>query len=182
MGTDLEEYIEMLELIAFFAGFPLVYLLVHAFADQPKKPAVFFKKLAYLLPFSYALVGTLYFLFLIKNLYEEYSLRNNLHAFANPWLIIWALSSLLMWSALFRRKAYFSFLHSLVIFFLLLRDVFLYATDNLGKPMLVNDMKLYSGSLILNSGCLLLTYILYLIIKHYPKYFGVKQSQRADEL
>lgn len=182
MGTGLEEYIEILELIAFFAGFPLVYLLVHVLVDQPKKPALFFKELKYLLPFSYALVGTFYFGFLMKNLYEEYSLRNTLHAFANPWLIIWSLSSLLMWSPLFRRKAYFSFIHSLVIFFLLLKDVFLYAANKLGKPILLNDMKLYSDSLILNSGCLLLTYFIYHLIRNFRKNFGVKKTHRADGL
>jgi hypothetical protein len=160
MNNDLMAYIERLELMAFFAGYPLIYAIVQVIAGR-KKPAPFINRLVKLLPFAYALSGTLFIGLLLKNLYPDYSIKNIAQQFQYPYLKIWGLLALLFWLPVFSKKPLFSLLHSLVFFFFLLKDLYIHITSHTGKEVIDNDMKIYTDSLQLNAGTLAATLIVY---------------------
>lgn len=180
MGTTLDEYFNQLELVAFFAGFPLVFIIVMVFAGKAEKPAALFSILKRLLPFSYTLTGSFYLAFLLREQYTQYNLHHTLAGFALPWLTLWALLSLLMFIQPFRSKIYLCFLHSLVFLFLLLKDFFLHASGQLDQHMLRTNMKLYSDSLILHATCLLITFLLYILFKNYRAMVAKKIADRSE--
>ena len=159
MDDSLAAYIQQLELIAFFAGYPLVYILVQVMGSSLK--ATFFSQLKKRLPQAYALTGTLYLGLILKNLSEGYRLHHSFDWPANPWLGAWALLSLLMWIPFFRSKPLLSFLHSLLFFFLFARDMYLYAFAHGDGERMKTDMNLYTDSLLINAACLLAVYLFY---------------------
>ena len=163
MDNNLIAYIERLQLIAFFAGYPLIYALVNFIAgDRSKQANAFVNRLVILLPFSYALTGVLFLGFVLKNLYPDYSIENIAQQFT--YLKIWGLLAVLFWIP-FRKKSVISLLHSLVFFFFLLRDIFMHMTSYIGIDVIKNDMKVYTGSLLLNTGTLTVIVILHFIIR-----------------
>ena len=73
MGNSFFVYLQQLELMAFFSGYPLVYAIIVYFASG-KKPATNFKaRMVSVLPFAYALIGTLYLGLQLKKLCFNYS-------------------------------------------------------------------------------------------------------------
>jgi hypothetical protein len=169
MGNSLTAYIQQLELIAFFAGYPIMFILVQVIARSFKETPSFFYRLQKLLPFAYALAGTLYLGLTLNNTFHAYRFTNSIELPANPLLTAWALFSLLFYFKFFRRKSLLAFLHSLVFFFLFAKDIFLYALGKLERERLVIDMKLYSDSLLLNCGCLLLCYLVFIFWRRFAK-------------
>ena len=165
MGDDLISYMERLELMAFFAGYPLIYAIVHVIAGaQHKKKFTFSSRLLKLLPFAYALTGTLFLGLMLKNMYPDYSLKNIAEQFQTSWLRIFGLLSILFWIPLLSKKSVFSLLHSLVFFFFLLKDLFMHISSaTTGNEVIKNDMKIYTDSLLLNTGTLAVMVILYFI-------------------
>ena len=141
-------YMQRLELLAFFSGYPLVYTIALFITRSRPLKNNFRNKIPFLLPFAYALVGTLYIGLWLKNLYPDYSIQNINRTIQQPYLITWALLSIFFWIPVFAKKTVFSLLHSLVFFFLLIRDVFLLSN----KDTVRNDMNTYTISLILNLG------------------------------
>ena len=143
-------YLHRLELMAFFSGYPLIYAIVFFIAgNQPSKNKLK-GRLFFLLPFSYALVGTLYLGLQLKNLYPDYSFGNIALTMQDPILIIWGLLSLLFWIPVFRKKPVVTLLHSLVFFFFLLRDLFQHTFYQVDKTVVRNDMNIYTNSLLIN--------------------------------
>jgi len=163
MENSLFAYIERLELIAFFAGYSLIYTIVQVIASrQNKKPTSFINRLVFLLPLGYALIATLFLGLILKNLYPDYSFKNITHQFQYPYLILWGLLAMLFWLPFFNKKPLYSLLHSLVFFFLLLQDMYAQLTSaGGGKEILRNDMKIYSDSLLLNIASLLFILIIH---------------------
>ena len=154
MGNSFFYYIERLELISFFAGYPLIYALVHFLASIKKseQPPVN-NKLVSLLPYAYALTGSLFISFVIDNMNADYSKENVIAQFSS-FIKIWGFFSLLFWIPLFSKKTYYSLLHSLVFFFLVIKDLFIPDSNNTIHKAISNDMKVYSISLLLNLGAL----------------------------
>ncbi|MBL7726857.1 MAG: hypothetical protein JNM68_04180 [Dinghuibacter sp.] len=149
-------YLEQLELMAFFAGYPVLYALVMAFFGKNKTSAGFPGKWVSLLPVAYALVGSLFLGLQIKNLYPDYSWQHIQNSTQQPLLKIWALLSLCFWWPLLQKRTWFSLLHSLVFFALLLNDIILKKNASSGyTEMVKNDMRIYTDSLLLNGGCYL---------------------------
>ncbi|MEP6616146.1 MAG: hypothetical protein ABJA57_06180 [Ginsengibacter sp.] len=145
MNNDLVSYIERIELIAFFAGYPLIYSLVIFFAGEHRP---FANRLKTLLPFGYALTATLFLGIVLKDNYPG-PLKNIPAQLFNSYWRIWGILALLFWIPAFGKNPVFSLLHSLVFFFLLLYDLFMISSfDN---DLLKNDMKIYTVSLLLNS-------------------------------
>ncbi len=168
MDNDLVVYIERLQLMAFFSGYPLIYALVNVLAtERSRQPNAFVNRLVMLLPFAYALTGVLFLGFAVKNLYPDYSVENISEQFT--YIKIWAIFSVLFWIPAFSKKPVFSLLHSLIFFFILLRDLFMYMTSYIGMDMIKNDMRVYTDSLLLNTGTLTVIVILYFIIRKYRK-------------
>ena len=165
MDNDLVAYIERLELIAFFGGYPLIYAIVHFIAgEQRKEPAAFLNRLVMLLPFAYAFTGTLFLALALKNMFPDFSMKNIAEQFQTPYIKIWGLLAVLFWIPAFSKKAVFSLLHSLIFFFFLLKDLFIYMTASTGREVIKNDMKIYTGSLLLNTGTLAFIVIIHFLV------------------
>ena len=119
MDNSIFAYLQQLELMAFFSGFPLIYAIVLYITGTLTEKNIFKIRLVSCLPFAYALVGTLYLGLQLRNLYPYYSVENIKQAMQQPWLIIWGLLSLLFWIPAIGKKKILSLLHSLVFFFFL---------------------------------------------------------------
>lgn len=151
MDYDFFSYLQKLELLVFFSGYPLLYLLVISIAGRLREKDTVQSRVVSLLPYSYACMGTLYLGLLFKNVYPDYSVEHILEQIQNPYLTLLGLGSLLFWIPAINHKRVLSFLHGLFFFFLLIRDFFMQETDRVAdKAMLKNDMRIYTISLLLH--------------------------------
>lgn len=60
MGNTLFAYLQQLELMVFFSGYPLLYAFITFFFQNKKSKNNFKNRMASLLTHGYALTGTLY--------------------------------------------------------------------------------------------------------------------------
>jgi len=142
-------YLDQLQLLAFFSGYPLIYLLIRFIAQQLKDNRLAKTELVALLPLAYALLGVLYIGLFLKNMYPDYSRNNLISSLHAPWFQAWGFLSVLFFLPALRKRPVLSFLHSLVFFGLVVRDLFLYVFSATDPDHLRNDMKIYSDSLLL---------------------------------
>ena len=164
MGSGFFTYLQELEMMAFFSGYPLVYLLVRVAAGNRMIKNKSNVKYLSLLPFAYALVGTLYLGLLLRNLHPDYSFQHIQLKIPQRFLAIWGLMSILFWIPPIARRTILSILHSLVFFALLLRDLFFQLTGMVSdKTIVQNDMKIYSVSLLLNLVAIILVSLISLL-------------------
>jgi hypothetical protein len=151
MGNNFYVYVQQLEMLAFFSGYPLVYFLIRFLTQQRTLKNGWEGRFVSILPFAYALIGSLYLGLQLKNLFPDYNLFNLKHRIHQPYLQIWAVMSMLFWIPVFSKKQVFSVLHSLVFFFLILRDLFFQFTGLTQDGNIIkNDMKIYTVSIFLN--------------------------------
>lgn len=165
MDSSFFAYLQQLEMMAFFSGYPLIYTItIMIFKNQKQKGGIR-SRIVSLLPFAYALVGTLFLGLQLKNLYPDFSIENISGYMQSPYLKIWGLLSLLFWIPALAKKTFFSLLHSLVFFLILVKDLFLhtfqFSTD---ENIIRNEMKIYSDSLILNLGALAVVILIYILL------------------
>lgn len=173
MDSSFFAYLQQLELMAFFSGYPLVYAIVLAFTGSRPPQNSFKSRVFFLLPFAYALTGTLYLGMQVRNLYPDYSFDRISQAIFLPWLVIWGLLSILFWIPLLRKKPVLSLLHSLVFFFFLVKDLVMHSFgSSVDKDIVKNDMKTYTDSILLNVG----TLIVVVIISSVTLYFQRKKG------
>ena len=173
MGDNFFAYLQQLEMMAFFSGYPLFYAFIHFISGNNQSKPNTKKKIDSLLPFSYALVGTLYLGLQLKNLYPDYSFENIKGTLQQPFLVIWALLSILFWIPALHKKPVLSLIHSLVFFFFLVRDLILQSTTSSADKYIVrNDMKIYTDSLLLNGGAFAFIVILFFLYTFYKKRFN----------
>ncbi len=171
MDNSFFAYLQQIELMAFFSGYPLIYAVTLFMAGNQQSKNNFKRRIVSLLPFAYALVGTLYLGLQLKNLYPDYSIENIKHTIQQPWLITWGLLSILFWVPALAKKIVVSLIHSLVFFFILVRHLFLQlSASSADKDMAGNDMKIYTVSLLLNLGALALVALLSFLITRYKKH------------
>jgi hypothetical protein len=171
MDNSFFQYLQKLELLVFFSGYPLVYTVCFFIAGVDKLKHNFIARLITCLPFAYALTGTLYLGLQLKNLYPDYSFENLNHSTAHPYLTAWGILSILFWIPAIAKRKYLSIAHSLVYFALLLNDLLIQSPP---EGSVRNDMNVYTTSLLLNSASLLLVTLLsYLFTrnKKFPQYF-----------
>lgn len=169
MGNDLAAYIERLELIVFFAGYPLIYALVQYFTGGRRKETVALKsQLVKLLPIAYAFSGTLFLGLVLKNLSPNFLLVDIVAQIKSP-TRVWAFLSLLFWLPWFSKKPIFSLLHSLVFFFLLFKDLLYQMDASTGNDLIKNDMKIYTLSLLLNAACFIFILLIHFLFSHHPQ-------------
>jgi len=165
MDNSFFAYLQRLELIAFFSGYPLIYVITQLIAGNQTIRNLFKINPALLLSFAYTLVGTLFLGLQLRNLYPEYSIAHLKEVIQQPYLVAWALLSLLFWIPMLAKKPVLSLLHSLVFFFLFAKDLFLQLTlPSADKNILRNNMKLYTESLLLNAGAFLLILLFSLLL------------------
>jgi hypothetical protein len=161
MDQSFFAHLEQLELMGFFAGYPLVYAIIFLIAGKRRSRPAFTERLVSLLPYGYALTGTLYWGLLLKNNYPDYSWDLLISSQQEPYLRIWGLLAILFWIPVLARKPVFSLLHSLVFFFLLLKDLIIQMTStSFDRHIIRNDMKVYTDSVLLNIGALAILVIL----------------------
>lgn len=161
MGSSIFTYVRQLEMLGFFSGYPLVYYFLRFLVRNRPLKISGKPDLVSILPYAYALTGTLYTGLLIKNLYPDYSSENIRHQIQQPYLVIWAILSLLFWIPAISRKQILSMFHSLVFFLLILKDLFVQLTGfNPDPNVLKNDMNVYTVSIVLN----LLTIIILVLL------------------
>jgi hypothetical protein len=160
MGNSFFAYLQQLELMAFFSGYPLLYAVIVYFSGNKRPGNNFKSRIASVLPFGYALIGTLYLGLQLKKLYFNYSSGNIKQMMHLPWLMIWGLLSVLFWIPTLSKKKELSLIHSLVFFFFLLRDITLQFGASTDKNILRNDMRIYTISLMLNLGAFILMILL----------------------
>lgn len=159
-------YLHRLELIVFFAGYPLVYAIVLFILGNQLSKNKLKGKVVSLLPFAYALVATLYLGFQLKMLYPDYSIQHIKEYMYHPYLVLWGISAMLFWIPAMAKKPVVSLLHSSVFFFLLLKDIFFQSTDSgADKNIIRNDMKLYTYSLLLNTGAIIAVTLIYFLLR-----------------
>jgi len=147
--------------MAFFSGYSLLYAIILAFAGNKESQNNFKNLIVSILPFSYALIGTLYLGLQIKNLYLSYSIGNSGMAIHHVYLMTWGLLCVLFWIPLFRKKVWLTLLHSLVFFFILVKDIILQIGSSVDENILKNDMKIYTFSFLLNLATFILIALLY---------------------
>lgn len=151
MNQSFLEYLDRLELMVFFCGYPVLYAIVQFtgnFNTTGKFPIN--ARLVKLLPYSYAFTGILYLGLVLKNMSPDISFDNLAHYFGGISLRLWALLSLLFWIPLFSRKPLFSLLHSLVFFYFLVADIIKAISSDTAADMVKNDMKIYFTSILIN--------------------------------
>lgn len=170
MDSAFFDYLQRLEMMAFFSGYPLIYAVAFLIAGNRQSKTSIIRKTVSLLPFSYALVGTLFLGLQLKNLYPDYSIENIKLTTQEPYLKIWGLLSLLFWIPALGKKPVLSLLHSLVFFFFLAKDLFLHAFQSSSdKNIIRNDMKVYSDSIILNLGAWAVVLLIYYLVIRFKK-------------
>jgi hypothetical protein len=151
MGNNFYVYVQQLEMLAFFSGYPLIYFLIRFLTHNVALKNGWEARIVSILPFAYALTGTLYLGLQIINLYPDYTIDNIKHRFHQPYLNIWAVLSILFWIPAISKKQVLSILHSLVFFFLVLRDLFSQlAWFSQNRDIVKNDMRMYTVSIFLN--------------------------------
>jgi hypothetical protein len=171
MDNSFFAYLQQLELMAFFSAYPLLYAIVNVIFGNSKKEIV--RKFPSLLPYAYALVGILFLGLQLKNFYPDYSVEHIKSEIQQPLLYIWALLSILFFIPALAKKTVFSLLHSFVFFFFLLRDLFKQLfTTTADRNILKNEMKLYTDSLLLNLGALILVTLIFLLINRFKRQRG----------
>jgi len=162
MGDGMIEYLQQLEMMAFFSGFPLIYAIVIVTTGYLQKKPDLKKKLTSLLPYTYAIVGTLFIGLQIRNFYPNYDFENIKNSILHPFLFLWAGLSILFYLPMINKRIVLSLLHSLVFFFILLKDLFMNISQTSGEDNSIvrNDMKIYTDSLLLNTGVYFLTILI----------------------
>ena len=160
MGNNFLAYLQQLELLAFFSGYPLLYTVILFFAGNKQSKNTFKSRMVSVLPFGYALTGTLYLGLQLKNIYLNYSSANPGQMLLHPYLMIWGLLSILFWIPALSKKIELTLLHSLVFFFFFLRDIILQFGSSADENILRNDMRIYTISLLLNLGAFILMVLL----------------------
>lgn len=164
MGNDFIAYVQHLEMLAFFSGYPLIYYFVRFLFRKASSKNGRRSDIVSILPYAYALVGTLYLGLLLKNLYPDYTIENLQNRFQQPYLNIWAILSILFWIPAISRKQVLSVLHSLVFFFFIVRDLLLQLTGiNHDTNIIKNDMRIYTVSIFLNLLSFFLLALLYFL-------------------
>jgi len=170
MDNSFFAYLQHLEMMAFFSGYPLIYAVVLFVSGNKQSVNNFRNRGASLLPYAYALVGTLFVGFQLKKILIGYSDGSINISFQQPLLIIWGLLAIFFWIPALAKKKALGLAHSSIFFFLLLWDIFMQKTlpsDN--GNLLANDMKIYTGSLLLNATSLGFMVLIIYIFNRYSQ-------------
>ncbi len=175
MDNSFLVYLERLELMAFFSGYPLVYAL--AYFVRGNKPAKnnFKQRLVSFLPYAYAVVGSLYIGFQLKKLYPDYTIGHINQIVQEPFITVWGVLSILFWIPILVKKPMLSLVHSLLFFFFFVKDLYLqFSASSPDQHIVNNDMNVYTSSLLLN------TAVLFLIVCLSFLYHKFKKKSASD--
>jgi len=170
MDNSFFAYLQQLELMAFFSGYPIIYAIVMAIAGKKQVANNFRRRTGLLLPYAYALAGLLFLGLQLQKLYPDYSVGHITSTLQHPWLVLWGLFSLLFFIPALAKEPVLSLLHSLVFFFFLIKDLALqYFASAADANILKNDMHIYTSSLILNASTFALVLLMSFIYSVYKR-------------
>jgi len=170
MDNSFFTYLQQLELMAFFSGYPLIYAIVMVFAGKNPEKNSLGDRAVSMLPFAYALVATLFLGFELKKLYPDYSLENIKLTMRMPRLVLWGVCALLFWIPAISRNRILSLIHSLVFFFFLIKDLLTQVSaSSANNDTMKNDRDIYTNSLLLNLGALVLLTLLSFLYTRFKK-------------
>jgi hypothetical protein len=169
MDDSFFAYLEQLELMAFFSGYALIYLGVRLLGKSLLARGIIKTDPVSLLPLAYALVGVLYLGLQLKNLYPDYSIENIKASVQLPYLRLWGILSLLFFVPALRKRPVISLCHSLVFFFFIARDLFIYIFRSADRDALKNDMNIYTNSLLVNLGAFVFVALVYFLFMRIGK-------------
>ncbi|MHB1279574.1 MAG: hypothetical protein ACYC1Q_14400 [Bacteroidia bacterium] len=156
MDENIFAYFELLEVLAFFAGYAILYAFVHVLADIGNKTfKAWMSSVLPLLPLSYVLTGLLFLGYLIKGVVLVNDQVDGPIQIQIPLLHYVGLLSLLFWIPVFRKRPWLSLLHSLFFFSNICIDLVKYMRNKVGVEILQNDMKVLLDSLLISFFCLL---------------------------
>jgi hypothetical protein len=157
MGNNFFEYVQQLEMLAFFSGYPLIYYLVRIIAGKASFKTWLGPGAVSMLPSAYALTGTLFLGLQLMNLYPDFSIENIRRHIQLPYLYIWGLLSILFWIPALSKRQILSLLHSLVFFFIIIKDLFYQFTGVIrDRDIIKNEMNVYTISIFLNLAAFIL--------------------------
>ena len=170
MGSSFFANLQLLEILAFFSGYPLLYTIIYFIAEKQKKNGITKSRLILLLPYTYAMLGSLYIGLQLKNFYPDYSINHIKQIIHQPFLMGWGLLSTIFWIPALRKKTWLSLLHSLVFLRILIIDLFILTPQLAGdNSPIKNEMKMYTGSLILSFVAYSFIGMVYFVITKYSK-------------
>lgn len=158
--NDFFIYIRHLELVAFFAGYPLLYLSIIGLLRKQQVGII-----KGLLSKSYALSIALY----LGMQLDKGAFNFEEHLDSSIILQIIAILGLLFIHPYFKKKPQYTLLHSLLFTVLVLYYFYNYFFHQVDAVSLQNIMKMYFLSVIIQLACLLLMYILRTIKNAYFK-------------
>ncbi len=159
-------YLQQLEILVFFSGYPLIYLLVQSIVSIPSFNENVKKRLWLLLPYAYALAGILFLGFELKNMFPDFSAENIAQRIRNPFLFCWGLLSIAFWIPALRRIPVLAFIHSLVFFYPLVIMLFQAKGVSFSEnDSLKNFMRIYTISILLYSVILAVLYAISFLLK-----------------
>jgi hypothetical protein len=151
VGESFAMYIEQLELLTFFSGYPLVYsitlFLSKKLAGRSNGFAAGLKKSR--AP-AYALTATIFLGLVLKEYYGDSVNKVFAHSPVILFLKIWGILAVLFWIPALGKKPVYTLIHSLPFFFLFGRDLLTDMPTGSGNDFVRNDMKIYTISFLLN--------------------------------
>lgn len=152
-------YLQQLEILAFFSGYPIVYAITAALKNPGSGRNGIVNKAFYLLPIVYVFLGLLYIGLLLRNFYPNYSFELIKYQIQIPFYVCWAISSLFFIIPWLRSRPFICLLHSLIFFYLIVRNFYLQlSAPETDKNVLRNHMNIYFISIMFN--ILILTVLL----------------------
>lgn len=141
-------YLENLGVIAFFSGYSFLFLLIYSLRSFFEGKKQYWSLVEKSIPIGYALTGLFFIGYQCKKAAPEYRFHDIVPAINGHWLFWWACLSLLFFISFFARKTILSFLHSLVFFIVIARDILGYIFRSTDVSFVQNDLSLLLKSIV----------------------------------
>ncbi len=168
MDNSFFAYLQQLELLVFFSGYPFLYLLIGSLKSIKFVNPEFRKDINQLLPYTYAFAGVIFIGFELKNLYPDFSFNNISQRIQEPFWYVWGILSLLFWIPRINKIPTLSFLHSLFFLYLFVRIFKKFTSEmNTDHSFQANNMRVYTISLLLYLTILFVFYFLSFLVKRF---------------
>jgi len=135
----------------FFSGYPLLFFFFYLLNKRRNAHNVIAEKIFPLLPVTYALVSTLFWILILWTGRLNYAVEKIASVALSSFIMAYSFSALLFWFPYFRKKTYWSLLHSLPLFLLPFFNM-LYKTYThkvIQHDYILNLWRIYAAGLII---------------------------------
>lgn len=157
--NDLFIYIEQVELIAFFSGFPVIWILVKLIFERKSIGAILLNRL---LPLVYGVLAILYMGMKMDayrtNLFAGWIFGNYGHILLKCWAISAMFFLLSSQNKFFIRVVFY---HSLVFYAILMKDLVMFFNHTLSADLISNEWKMHLLSIALTAILAIIIYFLF---------------------